>query len=1847
MSQDSPATSVSWPGADQTDLAAECALQAQTSIANLLREYDCLKASSRALGQQLFETEQERLRLEQALSELGTARQADLHLLDEERSAAEFERAEFLKKVDQLTSSAHSHEAESEQLKCRIDVQTKLVIAALGDQRQIQDGSATSHSCDLGTIDEGLSRALDENQQLIRNLSRSVDERSAEMSILQTQHQVALERLQERFSSSRDDKIRSMQALVEEKERHSSSLQDQLQSLQARSVQLEESLQLLQDQLAARQAEFEARTNCLHDQLAESTVQIQSKSEALEALAVDLHAQKMDMALLKAQNQESTEQSAHWHSEYLATLRCLDAEKVVSADLRRTIETLEARIVDRDGEVELLSAQVDRHSAALVENSTQLKMAHEQRLDLQAQSESALHTARREHEAATQALANRLSSVESDLVCALSEVKVWKDKRESLEYISALEIHEASVSEKIAKPLDEVANKFLQRRLCELERDKSLALYALGLSKGIRQIQKKVRKLVPPSYVNHDIIQDYPVLRSFVESASDSESDSESDRLSESTAFSHGDVVLPEATERCDLGVETFPHPQDDPSTCPCPLPAQLDAGLRDLGKVSHAMTELQTVFSIYIAEKSRPEIQEQYYKLHNDHTDLLCEFETTQARLVKQEKDLEIAHDAHRESHRSIVSLNEKMASLTKDLREKTETIEAQQAQSYRDSQAWKERLDRVAHEGQTTLAAARSLAEQHQAELDVVRQNCQEREEENDLLRADITNIRDALEARVAELGTTAKQLLDCQKDLQTNQDELKDLRKVHRNQTTEHMSTLASHQAEIAMLKESNEDLRASLSKAQELSEQFEQESTRFKNESASLSGRLAEATLQLTRAHEQADVLRKTLEDEQRNQQDLISSHSLTQQQLIDSQNCAQAAQERLAFLQGELLIAQSSLDSALTSQSASAQLHAQELETLRLSEDAAKAVTRALENQIEIEKHERSSALLREAELKNRLDQLFIDLTESQDRTRQLEATLGQSQETASSLNIRLAEAENSNAALQEELAAAKTSLSELAEAKASIEATCTQLQHTYEVETSSLNEIISALKEQLCEQDLAVSQERAMVRQLQERVGLLTEQYSLAANESSAIQSKLEALVTEHVNSIDQLKVQQESTNEEVAALREAVRSEKAHTTVLAAENTTLLTQLHLLETIQLELQSVQTECVELRQSRDELMTKRTSHLHQIDELESLVKLRSQETDQHLSKCAQLQSLLEAKEQAIETLSSEMKALRDSSEAQLSALQAELESHRLRLESSLKEQQQALRERDESRAHHAQASAALSDVEAQMSNLRQCNEVLTVEYEGLKQTHEKLIAFKNSELARLEQQLGASICTGEELTAEATLLKNDIAQKQNQIDEISLDLERHRTRAEVTRVEYKALQDERDMKIISLEAQMTDSLSKINELQSQFEECRHREQNVQSKLAEAEAQILQLQLRHQPSPANGAEDIQKLQSDNQMYRETIKALGVASEDADHRVARMQERLDAVQRQFELERACRERTERTMSELESRLSISGRSENAPLVGMLRVHPISPQEKLEAAMGGAAYDLSAAGASPEASLHDSLGAKARLSGHRFTLKRQGDDLESTVKSEFPDHRQAETVGGLAMSDTKSPKKARIVSDSAHIGDKSEEHFPVATTTPTKPPKIDAYKIAISFSGFKEGTEWNAALKQKLANCIKQLGNAVILPSSEEYDKRTTHLISPPTSKTVKAYSACLMSSWVIHDYNWVLHSAARGRWVEEDPYGFKSTETPFKGKTFFIADSYRVENAKKEFRIRYLKQLVEDYGNGHIGTDAASTDFIIRAADDRGLYDKPTLDWNHFVQMIPLTPSPKAKARSQDT
>ena len=155
-----------------------------------------------------------------------------------------------------------------------------------------------------------------------------------------------------------------------------------------------------------------------------------------------------------------------------------------------------------------------------------------------------------------------------------------------------------------------------------------------------------------------------------------------------------------------------------------------------------------------------------------------------------------------------------------------------------------------------------------------------------------------------------------------------------------------------------------------------------------------------------------------------------------------------------------------------------------------------------------------------------------------------------------------------------------------------------------------------------------------------------------------------------------------------------------------------------------------------------------------------------------------------------------------------------------------------------------------------------------------------------------------------------------------------------------------------------------------------------------------------------------------------------------------------------------------------------------------------------------------------------------------------------------------------------------------------------------------------VVVAFSGFKHNhPEFSLEARQTLEQMVVKLGGKV--KNESEFDGNITHVVSPPNSRTVKTLAAVLTHKWLVGS-KWVLDSLEEGAFVDEEPYGIHSNESPFRGRKFFLTDAFVKEHEKKESKLQNCKSLIVLFGKGEMIKDLSKADMVIRASGESATY-----------------------------
>jgi hypothetical protein len=128
---------------------------------------------------------------------------------------------------------------------------------------------------------------------------------------------------------------------------------------------------------------------------------------------------------------------------------------------------------------------------------------------------------------------------------------------------------------------------------------------------------------------------------------------------------------------------------------------------------------------------------------------------------------------------------------------------------------------------------------------------------------------------------------------------------------------------------------------------------------------------------------------------------------------------------------------------------------------------------------------------------------------------------------------------------------------------------------------------------------------------------------------------------------------------------------------------------------------------------------------------------------------------------------------------------------------------------------------------------------------------------------------------------------------------------------------------------------------------------------------------------------------------------------------------------------------------------------------------------------------------------------------------------------------------------------------------------------------------------------------------------------------------HIISPASSRTLKTFAAALKGAWIITDPVWILKSAEQGKWISESPFGSRFLKNSFQGrgfnlksvqrllkkllvlgKRYYVAPSFTEVPQSQQFRIRYMKYLINEcVMNAMFVDNPAEADVIFRGDQDK--------------------------------
>jgi len=123
---------------------------------------------------------------------------------------------------------------------------------------------------------------------------------------------------------------------------------------------------------------------------------------------------------------------------------------------------------------------------------------------------------------------------------------------------------------------------------------------------------------------------------------------------------------------------------------------------------------------------------------------------------------------------------------------------------------------------------------------------------------------------------------------------------------------------------------------------------------------------------------------------------------------------------------------------------------------------------------------------------------------------------------------------------------------------------------------------------------------------------------------------------------------------------------------------------------------------------------------------------------------------------------------------------------------------------------------------------------------------------------------------------------------------------------------------------------------------------------------------------------------------------------------------------------------------------------------------------------------------------------------------------------------------------------------------------------------------------------------------------------------FSPEITHVIEG-NSLSIKVLAAVVTGRWVVSP-QWLVDSAAQGRFLNESRYGTKSLN-PIRDKKFFFDESFAT-NDKRKRTIADL--IITRLGKGHIIEDSSSADFIIvGSSQNTSELSDHSYTWDEFV------------------
>eukprot|EP00668_Euglena_longa_P003880 GGOE01004551.1.p1 GENE.GGOE01004551.1~~GGOE01004551.1.p1 ORF type:complete len:884 (-),score=279.30 GGOE01004551.1:611-3262(-) len=188
-------------------------------------------------------------------------------------------------------------------------------------------------------------------------------------------------------------------------------------------------------------------------------------------------------------------------------------------------------------------------------------------------------------------------------------------------------------------------------------------------------------------------------------------------------------------------------------------------------------------------------------------------------------------------------------------------------------------------------------------------------------------------------------------------------------------------------------------------------------------------------------------------------------------------------------------------------------------------------------------------------------------------------------------------------------------------------------------------------------------------------------------------------------------------------------------------------------------------------------------------------------------------------------------------------------------------------------------------------------------------------------------------------------------------------------------------------------------------------------------------------------------------------------------------------------------------------------------------------------------------------------------------------------------------------------------------------------------------------IALSGFRNTTDPALAMysldsRKEVQRKIAELGGKLSKAQADELDLSVTHVITAPSSRTIKCLAAALTGRWVV-SVHWVHESHAAGRWVPEGPFGFHGDEAIIRGKRVFLSEQFTAMAQKIRDRMSHCHALVEEHGGGYLvpTLDAADIVFVSPKEERAPYMSRLTVTWEQFIEFI--YPSPPTTGAAPHT